>query len=83
MLKYTVAIPTRGSVYGDSRIPDDIGAGYVYGNCPAVGDCAYDGRHAKNGRVERCKSGKVVEFGISPTFHVRLGGELFSRRNAA
>ena len=26
-----------------------------------VGDCAYDGRHTKNGRVERCKSGKVVE----------------------
>ena len=24
-------------------------------------DCACDSRHAKNGRVERCKSGKVVE----------------------
>ena len=27
-------------------------------------DCVYDGRHEKNRRVERCKSGKVVEFGM-------------------
>ena len=68
----TAAKPTKGSVYGDSRIPDDIGAGDVCGNCPAVGETASDGRrlrlrrsatvHAKNGRVERYKSGKVVEW---------------------
>ena len=57
----TAAKPTKGSVYGDSRIPDGIGASDVCGNCSAVGDCAYDGWHAKNGRVERCKSGKAVE----------------------
>ena len=64
----TAAKPTKGSVYGDSRIPDDIGAGDVCGNCSAVGDCAYDGRRLRrrwsaceNGRVERCKSGKAVE----------------------
>ena len=33
----TAAKPTKGSVCGDSRIPDDIGAGDVCGNCSAVG----------------------------------------------
>ena len=27
--------------------------------------------------------GHLLSSGVNPTFHVRLGGELFSRRNAA
>ena len=46
----TAAKPTKGSVYGDSRIPDDIGAGDVCGNCPAVGESACDGRRLRRRR---------------------------------
>ena len=59
----TAAKPTKGSVCGDSRIPDDIGAGDVCGNCSAVGDCACDGRRLRRRRLacEKWKSGKVQE----------------------
>ena len=72
----TAAKPTKGSVYGDSRIPDDIGAGDVCGNCPAVGESACDGRRLRRRRsstalttvgdcaCEKWKSVKKVEFGI-------------------
>ena len=66
----TAAKPTKGSVYGDSRIPDDIGASDVCGNCSAVGDCACDGRRLRLRRsstaqttvgMRKWKSGKVQE----------------------
>ena len=60
----TAAKPTKGSVYGDSRIPDDIGASDVCGNCPAVGESACDGRRLRRRRsaCEKWKSGKVQEW---------------------
>ena len=60
----TVAKSTRGCVYGDSRIPDDIGAGDVCGNCPAVGESACDGRRLRLQKTQEWEGDGIWDEGL-------------------